>query len=76
MTKSVPETRQFLVNFMKRLLWKQWPLEKFRLEFWIYFPKFYDRTEFDQHRVAGEKVINYPNSQIFLFLTTLRRLTS
>ena len=34
--------RHYFVNFIKRLPWKRRPLEKFRLQFWLYISKFYN----------------------------------
>ena len=38
--------RHFSVSFIKQLPWKPWPLEKFRLQFWLCISKFYDCTNF------------------------------
>ena len=53
--------RYFLVNFIKWL-----PLEKFRLQFWLCILEFYDCKKFQYHQVAGEKVINNQNFQVFV----------
>ena len=59
--------RHFFVNFLIRLPWKRWPLEKFWLQFWLCISKFYDCTKFHCHQVAGEKVINDQSFQFFCF---------
>ena len=57
----------FLVNFIKRLPEKRWPLEKFRLQFWLCISKFYQCAKFHYHQVAGRKVINDQNFQTYCF---------
>ena len=59
--------RHFLVNFIKWLPWKRWPLETFWFQFWLCIFMFYACTKFHHHQVAGEKVSNYQNFRIFCF---------
>ena len=57
----------FLVNSVKRLPWKRWTLQKFRLQSWLCICKFFGYAKFHYHQVAGEKVMNDQNFQIFCF---------
>ena len=43
------------------------PLEQFRFRFWPYISEFYDCRKFHYHQVAGEKIINDQNFQMFCF---------
>ena len=64
-------SRHFLVNFIKRLPWKRWPLQKFWIPFWLCISKFYDCTKFHYHQVSGKKSAIIKIFNFFLFLTTL-----
>ena len=48
--------RHFLVNFIKRLAWKRWPLQKCWLQFLLYISQSYDCTKFHYHQVTGKKL--------------------